>query len=154
MTPDGGHKKSPRRSCMRPDFLVIKAQTTAFVLHSHSQLSLPSHCFKPISLKYLDHNSSPSDVINDYKMPVCLNCEELTPRPKKCARRKKPVNCGGPCLTAYVEEHIVTWQGKKVESDKGLAEKLSRGGYRGQIIQGMAKILLGRLIPGLKTLPA
>jgi hypothetical protein len=63
-------------------------------------------------------------------MVVCTICNELIPRAKKCAHGKKPVNCGGACLTAYVEEHIATCQGKKVTNYKGKAKISEEEAFR------------------------
>ena|SRR5271156_3410505 len=51
-------------------------------------------------------------------MAICLICDEEIPKVKRCAHGKKPTNCGGACLTAYVEEHMATCEGKNVTGDK------------------------------------
>lgn len=55
-------------------------------------------------------------------MAICLICYEEIPKVKRCAHGKKPTNCGGACLTAYVEEHMATCEGKNVTGDKEKAE--------------------------------
>src|SRR5271155_5575283 len=55
-------------------------------------------------------------------MAICLICYEKIPKVKRCAHGKKPTNCGGACLTAYVEEHMATCEGKNVTGDKEKAE--------------------------------
>jgi hypothetical protein len=59
-------------------------------------------------------------------MAICLICDEEIPKAKRCAHGKKPTNCGGACLTAYVEEHMATCEGKNVTGDKEKA-KVSQG---------------------------
>lgn len=55
-------------------------------------------------------------------MAICLICGEEIPKVKRCAHGKKPTNCGGACLTAYVEEHTATCEGKNVTGDKEKAK--------------------------------
>jgi hypothetical protein len=55
-------------------------------------------------------------------MAICLICDEEIPKAKRCAHGKKPTNCGGACLTAYMEEHMATCEGKNVTGDKEKAE--------------------------------
>ena len=55
-------------------------------------------------------------------MAICLICDEEIPKVKRCAHGKKPTNCGGACLTAYVEEHMATCRGKNVTGDKEKAK--------------------------------
>lgn len=54
-------------------------------------------------------------------MVLCTICDEGIPKPGRRAHGKKPVNCGGACLTAYVEEHTAACQGKKVAYGTGMA---------------------------------
>ena len=58
-------------------------------------------------------------------MAICVTCDEEIPKARRCAHGKKPTNCGGACLTAYVEEHMTACEGKNVTGDKGRA-KVSR----------------------------
>ena len=60
-------------------------------------------------------------------MVVCTVCEKDITRVKRCAHGKKPVNCGGPCLTAYVGEHEAMCEGKKTLRDKGKAKGVGEG---------------------------
>jgi hypothetical protein len=55
-------------------------------------------------------------------MAICLICDEEIPKAKRCGHGKKPINCGGACLTAYVEEHMAVCEGKNVTGDKGKAK--------------------------------
>lgn len=61
-------------------------------------------------------------LLEQLKMAICLICDEEIPKVKRCAHGKKPTNCGGACLTAYVEEHMTTCEGKNVTGDKEKAE--------------------------------
>lgn len=55
-------------------------------------------------------------------MAICIIRDEEIPKAKRCAHGKKPTNCGGACLTAYVEEHMAACEGKNVTGDKGEAK--------------------------------
>jgi MYND finger len=55
-------------------------------------------------------------------MVICVTCDEEIPKAKRCAHGKKPTNCGGVCLTAYVEEHMATCEGKNGTGDKRRAK--------------------------------
>ena len=55
-------------------------------------------------------------------MAICVTCNEEIPKAKRCAHGKKPTNCGGACLTAYVKEHMAACKGKNGTGDKGRAK--------------------------------
>jgi NACalpha-BTF3-like transcription factor len=55
-------------------------------------------------------------------MTICPICDEEIPKVKRCAHGKKPTNCGGACLKAYVEEHMAICEGKNVTGDKEKAK--------------------------------
>lgn len=55
-------------------------------------------------------------------MVICVTCDEEIPKAKRCAHGKKPTNCDGACLTAYVEEHMAACEGKNGTGDKRRAK--------------------------------